>query len=150
MAESEHAERWLSRQRASLAGALNRYGERPALVIRLLEWVQTKAPIPALIPLGFVICSVCLGYMIAAAFGVHVHGLKSTGQLDNSTTFPTANGFWLIAGALWFVGGWLASLGIDPELAKTNRSRARRGAMRFLTGSLITGALGVIVFAICF
>jgi hypothetical protein len=150
MAESEHAGRWLSRQRASLAGALNRYGERPALVIRLLEWVKSKAPMPALIPLGFVICSICLGYMIAAVFGVHVHGLQSTGQLDNANTFPTANGFWLIAVALWFVGGWLVSLGTDPELAKSNRSRARRGAMRFLIGTLVTGALGVIAFAICF
>jgi hypothetical protein len=99
---------------------------------------------------GNLICSVCLGYMIAAVFGVHVHGLKSAGQLDNSNTFPTANGFGLIAGALWFVGGWLASLGIDPGLAKTNRSRARRGVMLFLIGSVVTGALGVIVFAICF
>jgi hypothetical protein len=129
---------------------LNRYGERPALVTRLLERAQPKAPVPGLVLLGFVICSICLGYMIAAVFGVHVHGLKSTGQLDNSNTFPTANGFWLIAGALWFVGGWLASLGIDPERAKTDRSGARRGAMLFLIGSLVTGALGVIVFAICF
>jgi hypothetical protein len=105
MADGEHAERWLSRQRESLAGALNRDGERTALVVRLLEWVESKAPMPALIPLGFVICSICLGYMIAAVFGVHIHGLKSTGQLDNSNTFPTANGFWLIAVALWFVGG---------------------------------------------
>jgi hypothetical protein len=43
----------------------------------------------------------------------------------------------------------LASLGLDPELPKTERSRARRGAMLFLIGSLVTGALGVIVFAIC-
>jgi hypothetical protein len=149
MADGEHAGRWLGRQRASLAGALNRYGERPALVIRLFEWVESKAPMPALVPLGFVICSICLGYMIAAVFGVHVHGLKSTGQLDNSDTFPTANGFWLIAVALWFAGGCLASLGIDPELAKTNRSRARRGTMLFLIGSLVSGAVGVILFAIC-
>ncbi len=140
----------MSRQRAWLAGALNGYGERPALVIRLLERVESKARMPALIPLGFVICSVCLGYIIAAVFGVHVHGLKSTGQLDNSNTFPTANGFWLIAIALWFVGGWLASLGIEPGITKANRSGTRRGAMRFLIGTLATAALGVIVFAICF
>jgi hypothetical protein len=88
--------------------------------------------------------------MIAAVFGVHVHGLKSTGQLDNSTSFPTANGFWIIAAVMWFVGGWLASLGIDPELAKSDRTSVRRGVARFLIGNVLTGALGVIVFAIFF
>lgn len=72
---------------------LNRYGERPALVDRLLDWANSKAPVPGLIPLGFVICSICLGYLIAVLFGVHVHGLESSGQLDNSNTLPTANGF---------------------------------------------------------
>jgi hypothetical protein len=49
----------MSRRRASLAGMLNRYGERPALVTRLLERAESKAPVPGLVALGFVVCSIC-------------------------------------------------------------------------------------------
>jgi hypothetical protein len=142
----ERSVRWSSRLRASLVTRLERYGERQPLVIRLIERLERKAPIPGCVPLGFVICSVCVGYLLAASLNVGVHGLESTAQLDQSNTYPDANGFFLIAIGMLMVGMFVTGLGIGPDAFRAPAFRRRMAT--FAGAVVVTAGLGVTALAL--
>jgi hypothetical protein len=128
--------------RASLRAKLNAYAERPPVFVRGIDFLDRHRPIPGFKVLGFVLSSACVTYALAAIFGVGIHGLESTGQLDNASTYPDANGFMIVALPTYFVGGFLSSCGSSYDVL------TKRSFLTWLASTLAAGVLGLVLVAL--